>query len=152
MRSEDYPAAQRCLCECARCIGRVYPLFCCFCASRRHPFSPFLLHKAISCCCSIFQEEERGTSFDWSVFALPLSLWILAGGLRPDNVGTAIDVLQPGMVDVASGVEYSQSTRKNPALIEAFIQRAKSKQRVVFGGQFLPEILMTPIESRARME
>jgi phosphoribosylanthranilate isomerase len=44
---------------------------------------------------------------------------ILSGGLRPDNVGDAIEVVRPFAVDVASGVEASPG-RKDPAKLEAF--------------------------------
>ena len=32
---------------------------------------------------------------------------VLAGGLTPENVGTAIDLLQPDVVDVSSGIEVA---------------------------------------------
>ena len=67
-----------------------------------------------------------GISFDWSRFCAPsFSCWMLAGGLRPENVRIAIDLLKPGGVDAASGVEYPNSTRKEPSLVEAFIQACK---------------------------
>jgi phosphoribosylanthranilate isomerase len=84
-----------------------------------------------------------GCSFDWTCFYPPSTHWILAGGLHQGNVRRAINLLHPGCVDVASGVEYPQSTRKNPALIKEFIDRAK--KRPAFGGQYLPEILMSPV-------
>lgn len=89
-----------------------------------------------------------GRSFDWMRFSLPQDMhsrpWMLAGGLHPDNIHEAIESFKPSGVDVASGVEYAASTRKDPHLIQSFI--ALSKKRTQFGGQFLPEILMTPIQ------
>ncbi len=64
-----------------------------------------------------------GESFDWELVAdrrseIPL---ILAGGLRPDNVATAISLARPFAVDVASGVE-AEPGRKDPALVAAFFE------------------------------
>jgi phosphoribosylanthranilate isomerase len=66
-------------------------------------------------------------SLDWSIlsnWAAP-GPWMLAGGLTPDNVGTAIRTTGADALDVSSGVESSIGV-KSPALIEAFIQAAKS--------------------------
>ncbi len=74
-----------------------------------------------------------GVSFDWkaarSVFqdaAKSLQI-IVAGGLRPENVGEAIRELDPWGVDVASGVEASPG-RKDPAKLAAFLRIAKAAQ------------------------
>jgi tryptophan synthase beta subunit len=90
-----------------------------------------------------------GRSFDWAHFsAPPSSSFILAGGLHPENVQEAICLLKPDCVDVASGVELPNCTRKDPKRIDAFIRAAK--QEIAFGGQYLPEILMSPIEELTR--
>ena len=44
---------------------------------------------------------------------------VLAGGLTPDNVGTAIDLLQPDVVDVSSGIESAPGV-KDTRLMRAF--------------------------------
>jgi len=49
---------------------------------------------------------------------------ILAGGLRPENVGEAIEAVRPWGVDVASGVESSPGI-KDVALVERFIEEAR---------------------------
>lgn len=49
----------------------------------------------------------------------------LAGGLTPDNVREAIDVVQPYAVDVCSGVEATPGI-KDAAKVRAFVERAKS--------------------------
>lgn len=94
-----------------------------------------------------------GRTFHWNTFSPPKTApWILAGGLTPSNVSTAIALLNPNGVDVASGVEYAHSTRKDPHLVRSFITIAKQSQKkpmnhpYAFGGQFMPEILMTPIQ------
>jgi phosphoribosylanthranilate isomerase len=72
-----------------------------------------------------------GESFDWGLLRdrrseVPA---IVAGGLRPDNVGEAIEVAAPYAVDVASGVE-SQPGRKDHAAMTAFMQAATGAHRV----------------------
>ncbi|MEO1004526.1 MAG: phosphoribosylanthranilate isomerase [Cyanobacteria bacterium J06638_38] len=50
-----------------------------------------------------------GKTIDWKIlaqFKSPLP-WILAGGLTPENVGTALTRLQPEGIDLSSGVERS---------------------------------------------
>ncbi len=67
-----------------------------------------------------------GKTFDWSLMSeIPSGKHILlAGGLSPDNVRSAIDVVSPWGVDVASGVE-KEPGRKDPAALRKFIQNAK---------------------------
>ena len=62
-----------------------------------------------------------GRTFDWEVARmvaerLPL---MLAGGLTPQNVGEAIERVQPWAVDVSSGTE--RDGRKDYELVRAFI-------------------------------
>lgn len=68
-----------------------------------------------------------GTVFDWSLAAeAPVDARILlAGGLTPDNVVTAIERVHPWGVDVASGVERDPG-RKDPVKLKAFIDAAKA--------------------------
>ena len=49
---------------------------------------------------------------------------VLAGGLRAGNVRHAIDLLDPDVVDVSSGVEQSPGI-KDPEMVSAFIASAK---------------------------
>lgn len=68
-----------------------------------------------------------GESFDWELLRghrseVPA---ILAGGLRPDTVAAAIEVVHPYAVDVASGVE-AEPGRKDHAAMEAFFEAAQA--------------------------
>ena len=68
-----------------------------------------------------------GQTFDWDLIPenLPLPL-ILAGGLDPENVASAVETVRPYAVDVSSGVE-SEPSVKDHKKIEQFI---KEVQRV----------------------
>lgn len=69
-----------------------------------------------------------GVAADWTEAArYPILSWhpplVLAGGLRPDNVGEAIRAVRPAAVDTASGVESSPG-RKADALVRQFVDAA----------------------------
>ena len=71
-----------------------------------------------------------GQTLDWNLaqqyVAQPnLPPLVLAGGLTPGNVAEAIRTVRPAAVDVASGVE-SRPGRKDPAMVEAFVQAARA--------------------------
>ena len=79
----------------------------------------------------LFDAHRRGTpggtgeSFDWELLAgrrskVPM---VLAGGLRPENVAEAIEIVKPYGVDVVSGVE-AEPGRKDHAKVEAFLAAA----------------------------
>ena len=63
--------------------------------------------------------------FDWTLTAgwTPPGPWILAGGLDPDNVASAIHQSGADAVDVSSGVERARGV-KDTALIHAFVANA----------------------------
>ncbi len=65
---------------------------------------------------------------DWPLLARwqPEKFWLLAGGLRPENVAEALRITGAPGADVSSGVE-SQPGEKSPALIRAFVEAVRSK-------------------------
>lgn len=68
----------------------------------------------------------NAVSFDWSLlrdWTAPAP-WLLAGGLTPANVASAIHATGATAVDVSSGVERSRGV-KDPDLIRAFIANAR---------------------------
>jgi len=70
-----------------------------------------------------------GEAFDWELLRdrrseVPA---IVAGGLRPDNVGAAIAAAQPHAVDVASGVE-AEPGRKDQGLLADFFEAVRLAQ------------------------
>ena len=63
-----------------------------------------------------------GKAFDWNKVPQNLSKpIILAGGLTPENIRQAVDVVSPWAVDVSGGVEESKG-KKDHRLIQAFIE------------------------------
>ena len=69
-----------------------------------------------------------GKSLPWNLFQPSTSNpWILAGGLNPQNVQQAIAVLKPNGVDVSTGVSMSGYLRKDPVLLEQFINLVRKK-------------------------
>lgn len=71
-----------------------------------------------------------GKQADWQVVATLARQHpglLLAGGLTPDNVATAIELVQPWGVDVGSGVEAAPG-RKDHAKVRAFVQAARQLQ------------------------
>ena len=67
-----------------------------------------------------------GHSFSWelAVAAKRYGTIILAGGLTPENVRSAVEIVAPYAVDVSSGVE-SAPGRKDPDKVREFVKRAK---------------------------
>lgn len=80
-------------------------------------------------CAHLFDAAEPGSgqAFDWKRLAEKKRKkpWFLAGGLTAANVGRAISLIHPDVVDVSSGVEYTDRKGKDPEKIAAFIQAAK---------------------------
>jgi phosphoribosylanthranilate isomerase len=83
------------------------------------------------------QPGGTGASFDWEE-ARPIAdiirnngaKLVVAGGLRPENVGEAIEVLQPWGVDVVSGVE-ARPGKKDPEKVRAFVRAVRDMDRKV---------------------
>lgn len=75
-----------------------------------------------------------GVALDWQGLqdaiaalraAVPDVTLILAGGLRPENVAHAIQLLRPDVVDVSSGVESAPGV-KDPARMQQFVAAVRS--------------------------
>ena len=70
-----------------------------------------------------------GEAFDWRLaqetkaFGKPI---ILAGGLTPENVARAIELVHPFAVDVATGVEGETPGKKDPVKLTRFLEAVRS--------------------------
>ena len=67
----------------------------------------------------------NGIPFDWHALAAARPPFAVSGGLTPSNVGEAIRLTGPAMVDVSSGVETAPGV-KDEKLIERFIRAARA--------------------------
>ena len=78
--------------------------------------------------CDLFIDSSRGCGIkaDWQSLNSVRRPFILSGGLTPDNVGEAIQMLNPIGVDVSSGVEESPG-RKDPRKVKLFLRNALGK-------------------------
>lgn len=74
-------------------------------------------------------EPGSGRTFDWDILSQierDGKLFILAGGLNPDNVRKAVAVVNPDMVDVSSGVENDDGFGKDILKIEKFVKQIRN--------------------------
>jgi len=82
------------------------------------------------------QPGGTGRVFDWQRAAGTIKFLqqtvrvVVAGGLTPENVGEAIEILRPWGVDVASGVEASPG-KKDPEKVRAFVRAVREMDRKV---------------------
>lgn len=68
-----------------------------------------------------------GQQFEWDLWPSDVDLpLILAGGLRPENVGEAIKKLKPAGVDVSGGVETEVRGEKDPDRMRKFVQEVRN--------------------------
>ncbi len=65
-----------------------------------------------------------GQVFDWTIARSLSANLIIAGGLTPDNVGAAIELLRPYGVDVCSGTEKHNGV-KDAAKVQRFISEVR---------------------------
>ncbi|MGB5431592.1 MAG: phosphoribosylanthranilate isomerase [Acidimicrobiia bacterium] len=75
---------------------------------------------------SVTGDDHGGTGrpLDWKRLVPPERRFVLAGGLTPDNLATAIETVDPWGVDASSGLESSPGM-KDPARVAAFLEEAK---------------------------
>jgi len=72
-----------------------------------------------------FKSPGSGTSFEWKGFkAIKGVPFLLAGGLQPENIEGAMQIVEADGYDVSSGVENSRGN-KDVFLIQDFIMRVK---------------------------
>lgn len=75
-----------------------------------------------------------GSSFPWEIVEaqrdrVPAGVeLVVAGGLRPDNVGAAVQRLRPAVVDVSSGVERAPGI-KDPEAVPSFVAAVRAAGR-----------------------
>lgn len=69
-----------------------------------------------------------GSTFDWSLLKHLRRPYLLAGGLGPDNVAQAIQVLHPWGVDVSSGIETGGV--KDSDKMAAFVAAVRKEEKV----------------------
>jgi phosphoribosylanthranilate isomerase len=67
-----------------------------------------------------------GQAFDWSQLPQDIARpWLLAGGLNPGNVATAIRSVRPWGVDVSSGIELTPGVKDAESMLQ-FVREVMS--------------------------
>ncbi len=67
-----------------------------------------------------------GQAFDWSQAPRDFGrFWVLAGGLAPGNVASAVTMARPDAVDVSSGIESAPGI-KDAQKMRAFVEAVRS--------------------------
>ena len=131
------------------CCAKLHVKYCCFgflcftvdvTVSCRHADADNArLHLEHYCMCYgrhvqwLLVDGEKGGSgqaLPWHKLKVPRHLadkgWLLAGGLHPDNVAEAVQILHPSFVDVSSGVTQADGIRKDKHKVNAFVNAAKT--------------------------
>ena len=72
--------------------------------------------------------KGEGRAFDWEILknARPSRKYFLAGGLNEENIGSALDALDPYAIDISSGVE--SDGKKDYAKIKRIAEFLKNNQ------------------------
>ena len=105
---------------------------------------------------SPIEKGGTGESFDWEIAAKlggKIKKLYLAGGLDSKNVAGAIEIVGPYAVDTCSRVE-ARKGKKDPEKVRLFISAAagtitqpdENGYWGEYGGRFVPETLVAPIE------
>jgi phosphoribosylanthranilate isomerase len=83
---------------------------------------------------TIREPGGTGRTFDWNEAAPAVEKLsqhqkiVIAGGLTPENVGNAIEILKPWGVDVVSGVE-ARPGKKDPEKVRAFVNAVRAANK-----------------------
>ena len=73
-----------------------------------------------------------GKTFDWSLLEnidTKGRMFLLAGGLSPENVIEAVKIVHPDGVDVSSGVEFDGGSGKDPKKIRDFCRFVRNADK-----------------------
>jgi len=124
----------------ARC-AKVFPVTKAFSTDAKFSVGELRRYASVSCFLLDAAPATAGTSTyggtgqlaNWKLAANAAQRFpvILAGGLKPENVGEAIVAVRPFAVDVASGVE-SRPGKKDPGKLRAFFAEVGRTNRELF--------------------
>lgn len=112
------------------CLGFEYPIIKAFRIKGREDLARFADYRVAAYLLDSYTEGiygGTGKQFDWEVVlkAKAFGPIILAGGLDPSNVGSAVKKVEPYGVDVSSGVEVMPG-KKDPLKIRTFIEAVRA--------------------------
>ncbi len=74
-----------------------------------------------------YRDAGSGQSFDWRLIPKERQYrLVLAGGINSDNVREAMELVEPDVIDVSSGVE--ENGKKSKELVSQLIRRVKENE------------------------